>query len=141
MLGVLIYSLYTTSPLPRISKRPIRILITIILGADFLTNQRLSWTRLERAAATSHSREEGMKMKIKYYHKLIFLKYFKIEMFLQNPLQRIYSKKIYFPNSWMWTLNLVNHIHEKAIYTFERPYFKVFQYIKYLTSHKKHIII
>jgi len=40
VLGVLIPSLYATSPLPRISENQLGLLITIILSGDSLSNQR-----------------------------------------------------------------------------------------------------
>jgi hypothetical protein len=37
---ILIHSLYATSPLPRISKDQLGFLIIIILGDDYLSNQK-----------------------------------------------------------------------------------------------------
>jgi len=40
MLGVLVHFLYATNPLTKISKDQLGFLIIIILGGDFLSNQR-----------------------------------------------------------------------------------------------------
>jgi hypothetical protein len=40
MSGVLVYFLYASNPLTKISKDQLGFLITIISGGDFLSNQR-----------------------------------------------------------------------------------------------------